>query len=411
LLLPATASWGRGETWRVAPGQLSSVLTEAQSGDAVLLETGIHRGPVVLLRAITLSGTPGALLVGDGHGTVLVLAADGIVVEDLVVRGTGSDLGHDDAAIELRTIRNATVRRVTIETRGFGIYVRSGGGHRLIDNLVEGDARVQQARRGNGIHLWHTEHNEIRDNHLSEVRDGVYLSFAHDNTIAGNRGLGLRYGIHYMYSERNTLDSNRFEDSVGGIALMFSRSNLIMRNETHRNQRFGILCQMIEGSRLIDNRASANGRGFYVENSATNRFTGNYLRANGVGAYLTAGSEQNVLVGNSFEGNLVQVYRQHAGRNVWWEEQRGNHWSDYLGLDWNGDGVGETPHRIETASSALLARRPELRWLWLSPLLALLDWWSLKIGAAAPDGYDPYPLVAALELDGLGLVSPFDETR
>ncbi len=261
------------------------------------------------------------------------------------------------------------------------------------DNEIQGDASLAIARRGNGIHLWHSEENEVQRNELLDVRDGVYLSFAHDNLIAGNRGSALRYGIHYMYSERNALVENRFTGSTGGIALMFSMHNRIESNETLDNEQFGILCQQLEHSVLDGNRAAGNGRGFYLQNSAGNRFVSNRLESNGVGVYLTAGSERNTFSGNRFTGNLVQLFDGSPGRNVFFEEERGNYWSDYTGFDWDGDGVGEVPYDLQTTASALMARRPVTRWFWMSPVLALLDWLDTRVKLRDVDARDPFPLI------------------
>jgi nitrous oxidase accessory protein len=147
------------------------------------------------------------------------------------------------------------------------------------------------------------------------------------------------------------------------------------------------------------NRAEGNGRGLFLENAIGNELTGNVLAGNGVGAYLTAGSEANRLSGNAFRRNLVQVYEAHAGDNLWHVEGRGNFWSDYVGFDWNGDGVGETPYRLQTAASALMARRPHARFLAMSPLLSLLDFWEARTRLASPAGFDPFPLVVNDERD------------
>ncbi|HVS65294.1 MAG TPA: nitrous oxide reductase family maturation protein NosD [Thermoanaerobaculia bacterium] len=380
----------------VAPGELEPALRAARPGDTLKLLAGIHRGPIELGIPLRLIGEPGAILDGDGRGTVVLVRAPGVEIADLRVRGGGADLGQDDAAIRFDRVEGGAVLRCHVEARGFGIYLAAGGSHRIEGNVIEGDAGLPVARRGNGIHLWHTERNEILDNELASVRDGVYLSFAHDNLIRGNQGERLRYGIHYMYSERNTLMANRFTRCTGGIALMFSFDNHIEANVTAGNARFGILLQQLERSKLVANLVTGNGRGFYLENSAANRFERNHMEANGVGAYLTAGSEGNVFTANHFDGNLVQVYRNHAGRNAWWDAGRGNRWSDYAGFDWSGDGIGDTPYRLETSSSALIARRPRARWLWMSPLLALLDWWDLRwldSGAVGVDAFDRFPLV------------------
>lgn len=393
-LVCGVAGAARSESLVVAPGELASALQRAAPGEEIVLQPGLYRGPIQIEKSVHLRGKPGAVVEGPGQGTVLTLSADGIEIRSLTVRGSGSDLARDDAVVLLLEARDITVEDCLIESRAFGIYLRGGSEHHVTNNRIEGDASIEPARRGNGIHLWHSERNEVSDNRIADTRDGVYLSFAHENRISGNEGKGLRYGIHYMYSERNVLTGNRFTRSTGGIALMFSLGNRIENNETDDNRDFGILCQQLERSKLVANRARGNGRGFYLENSAQNDVTENELAANGVGAYLTAGSERNSFSKNLFEGNLVQVYEDHAGENEWSRDGRGNYWSDYVGIDWDGDGVGDTPYRLQTATSALMARRPTARILWMSPLLSLLDWWDQRALVSPRGALDPFPLVS-----------------
>jgi nitrous oxidase accessory protein len=392
-LVPALAVAAQAAERAVAPGDLAAALARAQAGDTLRLAPGVHRGPLTIGRAIRLVGEPGAVIDGGGDGTVLTLAADGIEVSTLTIRGGGNDLSHDDAVVLLREVRGVTIEDCRVEARAFGIYLRGGGGHHVLRNEVRGDPALPSVRRGNGIHLWRTEENELRDNRLISVRDGIYLSFAHHNLIRGNSGTGLRYGIHYMYSERNTLEGNRFQACTGGIALMFSMNDRIAGNETTDNRDFGVLCQQLEHSLLAHNRSARNGRGFFLENSADNRFVENRVEDNGVGVFLTAGSEANVFTGNDFDGNIVQVFQDRRVPNAWSDGGRGNAWSDYTGFDWNGDGVGDVPYRLQTAVSALLARRPSARWFLMSPTLALLGWWEARLTPPDPSSLDPSPLV------------------
>jgi nitrous oxidase accessory protein len=393
--LAALAFPVRAAELAVEPGGLGAALQRATPGDTLILAPGIHPGPISIDLSVRLVGKPGAILEGAGVGTVLTLTADGIAVTGMTIRGSGADLAQDEAVILIVEAQGVTVEDCRVEARAFGIYLQAGGGHHILGNEVVGDTSLPVARRGNGIHLWNTEGNEIRGNRLIDVRDGVYLSFAHDNVIHRNQGDGLRYGIHYMYSERNTLSENRFTGGTGGIALMFSMRNRIENNETVDNRDFGILCQQIEHSHLGGNRVSGNGRGFYLENSAGNDFVDNRVQGNGVGIYLTAGSEQNVFTANRFLANLVQVFETRAGLNVFFDQGRGNFWSDYAGFDWNGDGIGETPYQLNTAASTLIARRPVARWFWMSPVLALLDWWDARLETPGSDYFDPFPLVQA----------------
>ena len=135
-----------------------------------------------------------------------------------------------------------------------------------------------------------------------------------------------------------------------------------------------------------------NGRGLYLQNSAVNSLTDNRLEENGVGVFMTGGSERNQFSDNRFERNLVQVYEDHGGDNSWTIEGRGNFWSDYAGFDWNGDGIGEIPYRLQTTTSALMARRPAARWFWMSPMFALVDWWNTQTVMTDPLSIDSAPL-------------------
>lgn len=378
----------------VPPGRLSQALAAAQPGDWLKLLPGIHGGAFRVDKRLRIDGSEGAILEGPGSGTVLILAADGIELRNLQVRGSGADLSNDDTVILLMQVHGITVRDCVIGAAGFGIYLREGGAHRILDNRIVGQASLPSNRRGNGIHLFHSGENIVQGNTIVDVRDGVYLSFAHDNEIRGNSGGELRYGIHYMYSERNLLEGNSFSEGIGGIALMYSLDNQLRGNVLAANRDFGILCLQLERSMVVGNSLIANGRGLVLQNSAGNQIRGNDFASNGVGVYLTSGSEGNLLAGNRFRRNLVHVYQDHAGDNAWSESGRGNYWGDYAGFDWNNDGVGDTPYRLQTAASALLARQPAARWFRMSPALALLDWWQARVGLVTTSGLDRFPLMS-----------------
>jgi nitrous oxidase accessory protein len=388
---PATAAASQRD---VTPADFAGALAHAVSGDTLRLTRGVYRGPfTVAVPSLRLIGQPGVVLDGGGSGTAVTVVGDGIEIEGLTIRGSGADLGENDAVVLIRDAHRVSVRRCRIEARAFGIYLRGGGSHLITGNDVTGDASLTRSKRGNGIHLWKTEYNLVLDNTITGVRDGLYLSFAHHNLIEGNRATGVRYGIHYMYSDDNTLRDNRMEHCVGGATLMFARRNLIEGNRAVADRRFGILLLSIDNSRVVGNLVAQNDRGFVLENSNADRFEHNTIAENGIGAFVTAGSESNVFASNTFDGNLVQAYVNHSGVNLWSENGRGNFWSDYGGFDFNGNGVGETPYRLQNAAAAVMATRPQARWFVMSPALALLDWFQQRIVTPGENYIDPSPLV------------------
>ena len=379
----------------VTPADFSRALSEAKPGDTLKLAPGVYHGPfIVSVPLLRIVGDHCVVLDGGGQGMALTLAADGIDLEGITIRASGGDLSNNDAIILIRDAHRVSVRRCHLEATAFGIYLRGGGDNLIEGNDIRGDTAIARSRRGNGIHLWHTERNRVLDNDLADVRDGLYLSFAHHNLIGGNHAARVRYGIHYMYSDDNVVAANHLENCLGGAVLMFSRRNRIERNDAIGNQRFGILLLSIDNSELTGNLIARNDRGLLLENSNANRFEKNRIAGNAVGAFITAGSDDNLFAANSFDRNLVQAYVTHSGINRWADARRGNYWSDYAGFDLNGDGVGETPYRLQDAASALMATRPQARWFMMSPAFALLDWFQQRTVAPADSFIDPAPLVA-----------------
>jgi nitrous oxidase accessory protein len=380
----------------VSPTSFASALAAAKPGDALRLAPGIYRGPLTITTpSLRIAGADGAVIDGGGNGTAITIAADGVVLDGPTIRNPGRDLAGDDAAVLIRDAHRATVRHCRIEARAFGIYLRAGGDHLIADNDIRGDLSLARSSRGNGIHLWHTARNQVLRNRITGARDGLYLSFAQDNVIRDNLADDVRYGIHYMYSDHNLVADNRFERCLGGATLMFSKRNTLTGNRAVDNRHFGILLLDVDSTRLDANLLARNERGFVIDNSNADRFERNRIEDNGVGVFVSGGSESDVFTGNAFDGNVVQAYVGHAGINAWSEHGRGNFWSDYAGFDFDGNGIGEAPYRLQNGTSALLALRPAARWFMMSPALALLDWFEQRTVAPGDEFIDRAPLVAA----------------
>ena len=68
----------------------------------------------------------------------------------------------------------------------------------------------------------------------------------------------------------------------------------------------------------------------------------------GAGVWLW-GAANNTFYGNKFVNNAQQVYLFDHAENVWSMSlpQGGNFWSDFTGVDVNGDGIGDTQYIID----------------------------------------------------------------
>src|SRR5690606_34687193 len=133
---------------------LGDRIARASDGDTLSITAGEHAGPIVVDRAITLAGEPGAVIDGRGAGTVVTLAAPGSALVGVTVRNGGRSLDRDEAGVKLIGCHVCTVRAVRVEQTLHGIYLLGSNDVVLEDNVVVGDTTVEEARRGNGIHLF-----------------------------------------------------------------------------------------------------------------------------------------------------------------------------------------------------------------------------------------------------------------
>jgi parallel beta-helix repeat protein len=74
---------------------------------------------------------------------------------------------------------------------------------------------------------------------------------------------------------------------------------------------------------------------------------GNVVRGNAVGLHAEGASEANIISGNAFIDNRTQA-RDEGVVNAWDDGRRGNYWSEFLGLDPDGDGVFDRSRKVPT---------------------------------------------------------------
>jgi len=356
-----------------AVARLQQTLDQASAGDVVEVGPGEHAGPIRVDRAIVLRGAGGAID-GGGRGRVLTLAAPGIRVEGLTIHASGSDLGHPDACLYLEPeASDAIVRDNDLYDCAFGIWVHETEGAQLIANRIRGRAEIRATDRGNGIQLHDAANLVVRGNEISGARDGIYVAATEDSLIERNRMHDLRFGVHYMYSYHNRIRANESRDNKIGFALMGSLHLVVTGNRAFDNVRNGLLFRDIQYCRIEGNRLERNGTGLFFYSSTDNEILSNEVIDNELGIKVWAGSRRNRVEGNVIRANRRQVFYVGAEDQIWGESGRGNHWSDYLGWDQDGDGIGDRPYRLNSLEANLLQSHPSVSLLLRSPALESLS--------------------------------------
>lgn len=395
----------------VQPGELAKALENADKGDVLELDPGLYTGNFRIDKPLTLRGSPGTIIDGDDEGTPLTIDAPDVTVSGLLIRDGGRNLTNHDAAIFIaNSARNAHVHSNRIKAHGFGIWI-DGATDALVErNRITGDTSIRSQDRGNGIHLHNTTGAMIRDNTVCEARDGIYINVSHHNTLAANRLCDQRYGIHYMYSNDNTIRSNHSWGNRTGFALMQSTRLEVIENRAENDKGYGFLLNYVTQSTLRGNVAlniqasttpgsetdieGGEGKALFIYNSQQNRIHNNQFGHTAIGIHMTAGSEDNEIHENSLISNRTQVKYVSNRAQEWSRDGRGNYWSDYMGWDMDGDGIGDAPHEPNDAVDRILWTYPMSRVLMNSPAVELMRWIQTAFPILKPRGVkDSHPLM------------------
>ncbi len=203
-----------GELGRAGQASIAAILAVVASAGVVAaatapptihLEAGVHRGPLVLDRAQTLVGEPGTIVqggmvitadgvrvrdlevVGGQHG-IEIRNAEGVVIEDVLVRG--AELDGISARQSQVTIRDCAVRALR-SPKAQGIDI-SFALHRP-PSRVEGCA-VEGGYEGIVAHFAHVrlERNRVTETRLRGITvTEMSMGVVEGNTVERALGIGI----------------------------------------------------------------------------------------------------------------------------------------------------------------------------------------------------------------------------
>lgn len=369
LVFPATA-----KEWQVASGgSIAQAVDSAMPGDTINVAHGYYHEQLVINKTLTLRGIDRPTISGDNRpGDVIRINATDVLVEGFIVRDSGDDLTAQNAGIYVAPgAHRAVVRNNDIAYALFGLWIEKAKDVQIIGNLITGKRDYQSAQRGNGIQLYNTTGAQIIGNNISFTRDGIYVDVSHHALFRSNRIHHLRYGTHYMNSYYNVWEDNDSYLNRGGLALMEVRDIIVRNNRAWGNSDHGIMLRTIQDSTVENNVVAGNGRGFFVYDAEYNTLKNNLLVNNRVGIHLWAGSIHNHVDGNDLISNQYQI-KYIASYDEKWGGQQGNYWSNYLGWDRDGNGVGDTPYEANDIVDNLTWKYPMTRILLNSPAVQTL---------------------------------------
>jgi nitrous oxidase accessory protein len=374
----------------VRPGEsIAAAIARAAPGDVVRVEKGYYRERLLIDKPLTLKGVNRPTLSGGFKGDTIRITATDVIVDGLIVRDSGDELIDKNAGIFIKPgAHRAVVRNCDLTYNLFGIYIETVKTVEIRNNNITGKRDYRSPRRGNGIQLYNSEGAQIVGNTISFVRDGIYVDVSHHAVFRNNRIHNVRYGTHYMNSHYNVWEGNDSYHNRGGLALMMARNQVVRNNRAWGNSDHGIMLRTLQDSVIEGNIVAGNARGFFIYDAEFNTIRNNMVMDNTVGVHLWAGSYRNKAEGNDFISNRTQIKYVASRDEIW----GGNYWSNYVGWDRNGDGIGDVPYEANDIVDRLSWRHPMMKLLLASPAVQTLRLVSQQFPLLrAPSIVDPNP--------------------
>jgi len=247
------------------------------------------------------------------------------------------------------------IKNLVINSKGLGncIWIENSAVYFKIENCKLYNSGENYA----GIELSSVNNSQIIHINCSSNDYGIRLMECNYNTISGNIvNYNTKYGIYLSRSENNTISGNIVNyNTKYGIYLIFSENNTISENMVNYNTFYGIYLDVSYYNNIFGNTISNNKIGmkiiktvyaYWIPGCHDNTISGNNVYSNKeYGIIFYPGCPNNSVYLNCFGGNKVNAYDE-GGNNYWDNGIKGNFWSNYTGLDEDGDGIGDIPYNI-----------------------------------------------------------------
>lgn len=398
VLVPGTQDVNAVGLSREKGDSLQNIVDMADEGDTIFLEDKDYYGPLIIDKSVKIVGN-GCNIIGDGKTDTIVLAADGIELDNILVTVESSKSHLESSSILVKSNSNK-IRHCTIRQSHYSLRFENASHNYFYENQIEGESDIDIPDKGAGIMLEYSSNNTFKDNKIREVQDGLYFYYANDNIISKNIITESRYGLHLMdCSAGNQLLDNTLDHNVTGIMAMLAEDTLIQGNEIKNQYDYhgvGIIVYECIRTIIKDNIITENTYGIQLSNSTDTTVFRNTISQNSIGLILGDELFGNEIYENNFTGNVRQYSVLTQEPIELYSGNRGNYWDDYDGYDITGDGVGSKPYVAGNKYfEYIINLRDELQLFFNSPAMILLD--AVKSPDSKLDTGDQYPLVLPIK--------------
>jgi len=331
---------------------VQEAINDVNDDDIIYVYNGNYSESLTINRSISLYGEDCKKVKIQSLGTVIDIVNESVNMDGFTIDGGTIN-------IQINNVNNCSISNCDVNNSINGIKITSGS-----DNNTISQCNITNSTYGvfvSGSYNWIGSKNIKQlnnDSFFNQNRYGIYIDNSYDNMI-----IGCNIDATPPQTGGPPLASY-------GISLDDSENNSIFCTNIYNagNTGYGIYLDDSVDNNICHNIIEDNDYGVFLTSSSDNHIAMNNISNNDLSGVtiIMMSSSNNYIYWNDFilNGHLIFPQAYDDGIGNFWNSSgnetlnyvstgEGNYWSDCIGNDNDGDGIGDTSYLISGFSRAV----------------------------------------------------------
>ncbi len=236
-LLMASIAFLIASTSLAAGSSIQAMIDKAKPGATIKIKKGLHKGPIVIKKPLTLICAKGAVIDGEGKDDVVTIKnTKNVTLQGCTLKNSGTHGWKMDAGIKLVKVKDSLIKNNKIIDCLYGIVTKTTKNTKIVGNEITSKRGYSEGAKGDSIRLWWSPNNLVKDNYIYDSRD-----------------------VTSIFSNNVIFENDRIENSHIGIVIINSNNNKII-GFNGKNNEVNLLLNCAEDTEIKNFRVVDSGK-------------------------------------------------------------------------------------------------------------------------------------------------------